>query len=84
MLTVLIHNLKIAWRTQISMPFLSFLDNLLQDAYTTLEKVYFRSQILECTSIGEYWNISGVPIIVTRNTQHKITDTEQISFSDHP
>ena len=27
-----------------------------------LEKVYIRSQILECPSIGEYWNISGVPV----------------------
>ena len=25
------------------------------------EKVYFRSQILERPSIGEYWNIFGVP-----------------------
>ena len=28
-----------------------------------LEKVYLRSQILECLSIGEYWNISGVPVL---------------------
>ena len=28
-----------------------------------LEKVYFRSQILECPSIGEYWNIFGVPVL---------------------
>ena len=28
-LTVLIHKLKAAWPTKISMPFLSFLDNLL-------------------------------------------------------
>ena len=27
-----------------------------------LEKVYFRSQILEHPSIGKYWNISGVPV----------------------
>ena len=27
------------------------------------EKVYFRSQILERASIGEYWNISGVPVL---------------------
>ena len=27
------------------------------------EKVYFRSQIPECASIGEYWNISGVPVL---------------------
>ena len=27
------------------------------------EKVYFRSQILERPSIGEYWNISGVPLL---------------------
>ena len=27
------------------------------------EKVHFRSQILECPSIGEYWNISGVPVL---------------------
>ena len=29
----------------------------------SLEKVYFRSQILECSSIGEYWNIFGVPVL---------------------
>ena len=28
-----------------------------------LEKVYFRSQILERPSIGEYWNISGGPVL---------------------
>ena len=28
-----------------------------------LEKVYFRSQILECPSIGENWNISGEPVL---------------------
>ena len=27
------------------------------------EKVYFRSQILVHPSIGEYWNISGVPVL---------------------
>ena len=27
------------------------------------EKVYFRSQILECPSIGQYWNIFGVPVL---------------------
>ena len=27
------------------------------------EKVYFRSQILELPSIGEYWNNSGVPVL---------------------
>ena len=27
------------------------------------EKVYFGSQILERPSIGEYWNISGVPVL---------------------
>ena len=27
------------------------------------EKVYFRSQILERPSIGEYWNIFGVPVV---------------------
>ena len=27
------------------------------------EKVYFRSQILECPSIGKYWNIFGVPVL---------------------
>ena len=29
----------------------------------SLEKVYFRSQILERPSIGEYWNIFGVPVL---------------------
>ena len=28
-----------------------------------LEKVYFRSPILERPSIGKYWNISGVPVL---------------------
>ena len=28
-----------------------------------LENVYFRSQILERSSIGKYWNISGVPVL---------------------
>ena len=28
-----------------------------------LEKVYFRSQILECPSIGKYWNISAVLVL---------------------
>ena len=28
-----------------------------------VEKVYFRSQILERPSIGEYWNIFGVPVL---------------------
>ena len=28
-----------------------------------LETVYFKSQILECPNIGEYWNISGVPVL---------------------
>ena len=27
-------------------------------------KVYLRSQILECPSIGEYWNISSVPVLL--------------------
>ena len=27
------------------------------------EKVNFRSQILECPSIGQYWNIFGVPVL---------------------
>ena len=27
------------------------------------EKVYFRSQILECPSIGQYWIIFGVPVL---------------------
>ena len=31
LLTVLIHNLQTGWPTKISMPFLSFLDNLLLD-----------------------------------------------------
>ena len=30
---------------------------------TKTEKVNFRSQILERPSIGEYWNISGVPVL---------------------
>ena len=30
---------------------------------TDLEKVYLRSQILERPSIGQYWNIFGVPVL---------------------
>ena len=25
--------------------------------------VYFRSQVLECPSIGGHWNIAGVPVL---------------------
>ena len=28
-----------------------------------MEKVYFRSQILERPSIGEYWNIFSIPVL---------------------
>ena len=28
-----------------------------------MEKVYFRSQILERPSTGQYWNIFGVPVL---------------------
>ena len=31
--------------------------------YSNGKKVYFRSQILERPSIGEYWNIFGVPVL---------------------
>ena len=31
--------------------------------FDILEKVYFGSQILERPSIGEYWNISSVPVL---------------------
>ena len=37
-LTGLIHNLKTAWPTKISMPFLRSLDNLLSDAYIIFQK----------------------------------------------
>ena len=38
--------------------------NILSDNLKyTWEKVYFRSQILERSSIGKYWNISGVPVL---------------------
>ena len=33
------------------------------DKKKSSEKVYFRSLILERPSIGEYWNISGVPVL---------------------
>ena len=33
------------------------------NAMSLVEKVNFRSQILERPSIGEYWNISGVPVL---------------------
>ena len=36
-MTVLIYNLKTAWPTRISMPFLSFLGNLLEDAYVNFQ-----------------------------------------------
>ena len=35
----------------------------LNQALRLWEKVNFRSQILERPSIGEYWNISGVPVL---------------------
>ena len=39
-----------------------------------LEKVYFRSQILERPRIGEYWNISSVPVlpgnVILRSLEH--------------
>ena len=28
------------------------------------EKVYFKSQILECSSIRQYWNIYFVPVLL--------------------
>ena len=31
---------------------------------STYKKVYFKFQILERPSIGEYWNISGVPVLL--------------------
>ena len=37
-LTVLIHILKMAWPTKISMPFLGSLNNLLNDAYIKFNK----------------------------------------------
>ena len=39
--------------------------NLLISIFYTFfgKKVYFRSQILECPSIGQYWNIFGVPVL---------------------
>ena len=44
-LTILIHNLKTTWSTKIPMPFLSSLDNLLYDAYTTLQ-----------TNVWQFWD----------------------------
>ena len=37
--------------------------NIQCELVMNLEKVYFRSQILEHSSIGEYLNISGVPVL---------------------
>ena len=37
--------------------------NLYKKRKKNVEKVYFRSQILVHPSIGEYWNISGVPVL---------------------
>ena len=31
--------------------------------YEIRKKVYSKSQILECPSIGEYWNIFSVPVL---------------------
>ena len=36
---------------------------LIERETQNLEKVYVRSQILERPSIGEYWNIFGVPVL---------------------
>ena len=38
-LNVLIHNLKIAWPTKLFMRLLSFLDDLLKDAYIIKKKI---------------------------------------------
>ena len=43
--------------------FLPFLAPICLSIWFFSEKVYFRSQILERPSIGEYWNISGVPVL---------------------
>ena len=49
-LTVLIHNLKIAWPTKIQMSFLSSLNNLLKDAYFVYQAVidYFEIEHKTC------------------------------------
>ena len=49
-LTVLIYNLKTAWPTKISMPFLSSSNNLLQDAYFIFQKGvdYFEIEYKTC------------------------------------
>ena len=38
---------------------------LVSCGWTSVKSVkgFYRSQILECPSIGEYWNISGVPVL---------------------
>ena len=47
---VLIYNLKTTWPTNISMPFMSSLNNLLQDAYLIFHKVvdYFEIEHKTC------------------------------------
>ena len=42
----------------------NYLFNYFNDVLTAFpEKVNFRSQILERPSIGEYWNILGIPVL---------------------
>ena len=45
------------------MHFKAKLTKELKNDIEILEKVNFRSQILECPSIGQYWNIFGVPVL---------------------
>ena len=45
--------------------------------YEEKEKVYFRSQILERPSIGEYWNIFGVRALERAGVIQKVTILER-------
>ena len=57
-LTVLIHNLKTAWPTKISMPFLSFLGNLLLDACIIFQDGVDNFEIAKHASFG----VGAVPL----------------------
>ena len=49
--------------SNVSSPYLALYMYLKFQTIILVEKVYFRSLILECPSIGEYWNIFGVPVL---------------------
>ena len=50
-------------KQQVFVLFESLFKSCCYNPFVLLENIYIRSQILECPSIGQYWNISGVPVL---------------------